>query len=84
LPIGFGIYLLRRLLTLRPGVAGALIGTASGTLPALAMQVACMYSPDHILRFHVAPIVVPTTIGIIAAIVFLRARSPAGDARFGQ
>ena len=35
--------------------AGALLGLAAGSLPALMMQIACMYSPEHILAFHIGP-----------------------------
>jgi len=50
------LYWQRRMYPLSPGGASALAGCAAGILPALYMQVACMYEPGHILAFHVAPI----------------------------
>jgi hypothetical protein len=54
-PIVVGVWMLRRRYALRAVRAGALIGLAAGSLPALLMQVACMYSPEHILLFHIGP-----------------------------
>ena len=54
-PIMAGVWLLRRRYVLRAVRSGALIGLAAGSLPALLMQVACMYSPAHILLFHIGP-----------------------------
>jgi hypothetical protein len=31
------------------------IGLAAGMLPALYMQLACMYEPSHILGYHILP-----------------------------
>jgi hypothetical protein len=31
------------------------ISLAAGMLPALYMQLACMYEPSHILAFHIFP-----------------------------
>ncbi len=39
-------------------IAGLWVGLAAGALPALAMQLACMYDPGHALRFHFTPILV--------------------------
>jgi hypothetical protein len=30
-------------------------GLAAGLIPALYMQIACMYDPGHILLFHILP-----------------------------
>ena len=49
------LYWQRRLYTLAPWRAAALAGLAAGLLPALYMQVACMYLPAHILLFHLGP-----------------------------
>ncbi|MGB0619943.1 MAG: NrsF family protein [Myxococcota bacterium] len=39
-------------------LSGGLIGLAAGGLPALAMQLACMYDPEHALHFHFTPMLV--------------------------
>ena len=49
------IYWQRRLYALMPGQAAVWAGMAAGILPALYMQVACMYQPAHILAFHIGP-----------------------------
>lgn len=50
-----GLWVMRRRLALDPAWAGLLIGIAAGSLPALVMQWACMYSADHMLVFHLGP-----------------------------
>ncbi len=54
-PLVLGCYLTRRLFPLRPLRTAMAVGLAAGMLPALYMQLACMYIPDHILKFHIAP-----------------------------
>lgn len=49
------LYGQRRLYALRPGQAAVVAGLAAGILPALYMQIACMYQPAHILAFHIGP-----------------------------
>lgn len=39
----------------RGAVSGAALGLAAGALPALLMQIACMYEPHHILTHHLLP-----------------------------
>ena len=31
------------------------LALAAGMIPALYMQIACMYAPAHILQFHILP-----------------------------
>ncbi|MEH6569337.1 MAG: NrsF family protein [Halioglobus sp.] len=45
----------RRLYPLQPAKTALLAGLAAGMLPALYMQIACMYEPVHILKFHILP-----------------------------
>lgn len=73
-----GLYFVRRLHPLRPVRTAMSIGLAAGMLPALYMQIACMYDPIHILTFHIFPglLMVAASIGI-AAVWHLR-RSDAG------
>lgn len=63
-----GFYLVRRLYPLSPRRTAMSIGLASGMLPALYMQLACMYEPTHILAFHIAPglLMVGVSAGIAA------------------
>lgn len=49
------LYWQRRLYPLQPEKAALLAGLAAGVLPALYMQIACMYQPSHILAFHIGP-----------------------------
>jgi hypothetical protein len=49
------LFLARRLYPLQPLRSAAALGLASGMLPALYMQLACMYMPEHILKFHIIP-----------------------------
>ena len=50
-----GLFLVRRLYPLRPMRTALSVGLVAGMLPALVMQLACMYEPAHILVFHVLP-----------------------------
>lgn len=52
------LYFQRRLYALMPRQAAVLAGLSAGILPALYMQVACMYQPAHILAFHIGPALV--------------------------
>jgi acyl-CoA synthetase (NDP forming) len=54
-PLLAGLWLARRRYVLRSSRAGALIGLAAGMMPALFMQLACMYEPSHIMTFHIVP-----------------------------
>ena len=50
--------------------AGLFIGISAGMLPALFMQISCMYDPRHILTHHLGPALVVILIGMILGIVF--------------
>ena len=50
-----GLYFIRRLYPLRPVRTAMSVGLVAGMLPALYMQLACMYEPSHILAFHILP-----------------------------
>lgn len=63
LPLALGLFLVARRAPLRRAWVGALVGAASAALPALMMQVACMYDPKHILQFHLSPVVVMAFVG---------------------
>ena len=54
-PILIGLFLIRRLYPLRFVRTAMSLSLAAGMLPALYMQLACMYEPVHILTFHILP-----------------------------
>jgi len=54
-PMVAACYLLRKMYPLRPLQTAMAFSIAAGMLPALYMQLACMYVPDHILKFHILP-----------------------------
>ncbi len=76
-PALFAIVLQQRRYPMQPVAAGVNAGIAAGLLPAVAMQVTCMYDPLHILSQHAAPIVaVAVGAGLVTALVTaVRARS---------
>ena len=55
------IWLQRRRFSLNPLRASIYAAMAAAIIPAVAMQVACMYEPTHILVNHVFPILVLAT-----------------------
>ena len=61
-----GLFIVRRLYPLRPLRTAMSIGLAAGMLPALYMQLACMYEPAHIISFHIVPGLL--MVGVSAAI----------------
>jgi len=54
-PILAGLFLIRRLYPLRYVRTAMSLSLAAGMLPALYMQLACMYEPAHILSLHILP-----------------------------
>lgn len=59
----------RWLWPLRGARTGAWLGFASGAIPALAMQFICIHEPQHILAFHLGPMLV---LGLVGAVVGAR------------
>lgn len=68
-PILLGLFLVRRLYPLRYLRTAMSLSLAAGMMPALYMQLACMYEPLHILTLHILPGL--TTVLIGAAIASL-------------
>jgi hypothetical protein len=64
-PLVAGLLVLRRRAAFQRAATGALVGAAAGAVPGLIMQVACMYLPEHILLFHVAPIAALALLGAV-------------------
>ena len=50
-----GLFFVHRLYPLRPVRTAMFVGLTAGMLPALYMQLACMYEPQHIIAFHILP-----------------------------
>lgn len=67
-----GLCLLRRLAPLRRAWTGVVVGAAAAAIPALLMQVACMYVPEHILLSHLAPIALVAALGACLGPLVLR------------
>lgn len=77
-PIIAALFLIRRLYPLRYVRTSMWIALAAGMLPALYMQLACMYEPVHILKLHIAPGLAMVLAGAgIAAMWRLRHEGPA-------
>lgn len=69
LPAGVGLHMIRRRSLSAGPIGGSLIGLAGGGLPALAMQLACLYDPSHALRFHFTPMLVAAgVLGLLGAL----------------
>lgn len=54
-PILAAVFIARRLYPLHYTRTAMLLALAAGMIPALFMQVACMYDPSHILLLHILP-----------------------------
>ncbi|OUS12054.1 hypothetical protein A9Q89_06955, partial [Gammaproteobacteria bacterium 53_120_T64] len=55
----------RRRFVLELGSTGFGLGLAAGLIPAWYMQIACMYAPEHMLKFHLMPAIIIATVGIL-------------------
>lgn len=62
------LYWQQRLYALSPARSAVVAGVAAGSLPALYMQLACMYAPSHILLFHIGP---GAAVGLLAPLLVL-------------
>ena len=54
-PACLAFLLTRRLYPLKPVYSALLFSLVAGMLPALYMQLACMYAPLHIIQMHIIP-----------------------------
>jgi hypothetical protein len=75
-PVLAGLWLARRRYVLRSSKTGALIGLAAGMMPALFMQLACMYEPSHIMTFHIVPGLAIAVPAALAGAWLLRTTAP--------
>jgi hypothetical protein len=67
-----GLAVMRRMAPLDRVATGVIVGAASGAIPALLMQIGCMYEPAHILSYHLAPVIVLAGLGAVAGPLLLR------------
>ena len=70
-PFAALLALVRRRAAIRRAWAGALGGVAGAGIPALLMQMACMYDPRHILTHHLGPMLLVSVLGAALAWRFL-------------
>jgi len=63
-----GLFYVRRLYPLRPVRTAMSVSLAAGMMPALYMQLACMYEPAHILIYHILPGLVVVAVGAAVAV----------------
>jgi hypothetical protein len=73
-PLSLAVWLQRRRFVLRPIRATLSAALAAAMIPAVLMQVACMYEPTHILLHHVLPVGVVSTGAVAAAWLWERRR----------
>lgn len=75
---GLAFLMSRRLYPLRPVYTASLFGLAAGMIPALYMQIACMYMPLHILTLHILPGLLVAVVSALCAYLglWLRQRRP--------
>ena len=71
-PVLLAFFAVRRFYPMNPTAIAATICLAAGMLPALYMQIACMYVPSHILKFHVLPALLIGGLGGLSAFIVSR------------
>jgi len=69
-PMVAGYLLIYRRFPVNTIRAGLFIGISAGMLPALFMQISCMYDPLHILTHHLGPALVVIILGMVLGMVF--------------
>ena len=70
-PVVVAFTLIRRLYPLSPVRTVMAFSVAAAMMPALYMQIACMYVPAHILLFHILPGFLVVLLGIVIAAVLV-------------
>jgi hypothetical protein len=66
-PMLLGFVLVRRLYPIQPVKIAMSFSLTAGMIPALYMQIACMYVPAHILKFHILPAILVAVVGAAIA-----------------
>lgn len=70
-PLGVGLFLAARFAPLVRTTVGWWLGVAAAAVPALLMQLFCMYEPWHGLTHHLLPIAAVAALGALAGRAFL-------------
>lgn len=78
-PAVLALLLSRRLYPLKPVQSASLFCLTAGMMPALYMQIACMYMPLHILQMHILPGLLVMVAGAVCAWAATRIRERATD-----
>lgn len=73
-PMVVALVLTRRLYPLKPFKTTALCCLVAGMLPALYMQLACMYIVPHMLMFHILPGIGMALLGTFLGVVYYKLR----------
>jgi hypothetical protein len=73
-PMALAFVLTRRFYPLRAVSQAFSFSLVAGMIPALYMQIACMYAPAHILLFHIMPGVLVGGVGVVVALMLSRRR----------
>jgi hypothetical protein len=68
------LWLVRGLMPLWPRTTAAAAGGAAAAIPAILMQLACMYDPLHALLYHLTPVFMVAALGALAGPVVLTRR----------
>ncbi|NOQ65436.1 MAG: DUF1109 family protein [Methyloprofundus sp.] len=69
-PLLIGYFLIYRRYPLNAFRAGMFMGVSAGMIPALFMQISCMYDPQHILTHHIGPATIAIAIGALLGLIF--------------
>lgn len=69
-PMIAAVLLTRRLYPLSPLKTVFLFSLAAGMIPALYMQMACMYIPEHILKHHILPGLAMAVLGCVLSLFY--------------
>jgi hypothetical protein len=80
-PALLALLLIHRRYPLRPVYGAALACLAAGMMPALYMQIACMYVPAHILQMHILPGLLVMLAGALAMLLVIWLRRNQGGFR---
>ena len=70
--------LARRRMALELTPTGFSLGLAAGMIPAWYMQIACMYAPEHMLKFHLLPAIIVAVLGalLLKNLAFFNSKKP--------
>lgn len=68
-PIAMGLVFVRRRAALDRKAVALLFGLGAAAIPALIMQAACMYDPQHALMVHLGPVAI---IGVLSGLLVSR------------